>query len=408
VRIFAPIIFDRDQSPGKKDWVLVDDKPCVHSPLPSDKRTVYEQSLKGRVDKPGEIIGIVEAGFSHPKNWITQKTAADLVSLMSQNAPDLRRASLEQVLETIAESTKATFGADAAAFGYLHNKGERRFVFQATAGDLSLIEWERIWRLGGQSRIAEVAIFRPKEAVVPVRLEHQPTDYQGSFGLGTEITPTFGALYIAFHGDRSLSQFDQNSLEYLAYRGQEAFRMATYITRLRTNAGRLRNLQRIASVLAELPQSADLLNGIAGYARNMFAADVVIVHEYDRGQSAFLAEIGMNGRLKFPELTVDVRQEELSAPFLLLGGKKNLYEEDSHFSTIFCPRGRETTTFVHRESIVSTAGIILRTRSEDVGVMFLNYRSHHRFFAEERDMIETLASTAAIAIRSRRSIVRSR
>jgi signal transduction histidine kinase len=58
--------------------------------------------------------------------------------------------------------------------------------------------------------------------------------------------------------------------------------------------------------------------------------------------------------------------------------------------------------FVIRESIESSAGILLRVGKEIVGVMFVNYRRPHYFSAEEKKIVKTLASSAAIAIKNQR------
>lgn len=57
------------------------------------------------------------------------------------------------------------------------------------------------------------------------------------------------------------------------------------------------------------------------------------------------------------------------------------------------------TSFAQREQIASTAAFPLRFADEIVGAMFFNYRSYHRFTAQERDMFAVLAQVVAASVR---------
>ncbi|MFX0139210.1 MAG: PAS domain-containing sensor histidine kinase, partial [Candidatus Hodarchaeota archaeon] len=56
--------------------------------------------------------------------------------------------------------------------------------------------------------------------------------------------------------------------------------------------------------------------------------------------------------------------------------------------------------FVFRESIVSSAGILLKVGGEIVGILFINYRTQHNFDEDERRIIENYASYIALAIQN--------
>lgn len=62
----------------------------------------------------------------------------------------------------------------------------------------------------------------------------------------------------------------------------------------------------------------------------------------------------------------------------------------------------ERPPFVDREGVVSSAGIPLWAGKEIVGVMFINYRNPHPFPDDERHVIETFATYAALAIQGHR------
>ncbi|MCK5346392.1 MAG: GAF domain-containing sensor histidine kinase, partial [Candidatus Heimdallarchaeota archaeon] len=60
--------------------------------------------------------------------------------------------------------------------------------------------------------------------------------------------------------------------------------------------------------------------------------------------------------------------------------------------------------FIEREKIKSAAGILLMADEEIVGTMFVNYRRIHFFSDNEKEFIDTIASSAALAIKNQRSI----
>jgi signal transduction histidine kinase len=81
-----------------------------------------------------------------------------------------------------------------------------------------------------------------------------------------------------------------------------------------------------------------------------------------------------------------------------------LYEENSGSNALLCDIDAVTRSgarcFVLRERILSTVGTVLTAGrdTEIVGVMFINYRHHHAFSADEEEIVGTLASAAATAI----------
>src|SRR5262249_14149294 len=73
-------------------------------------------------------------------------------------------------------------------------------------------------------------------------------------------------------------------------------------------------------------------------------------------------------------------------------------------ATLYAYSGAETACrwFVERELLVTGAAVPLYFGDEPVGVIFINYRRSHVFSKYELSIIDTLASTAAIAIQYRR------
>jgi hypothetical protein len=126
--------------------------------------------------------------------------------------------------------------------------------------------------------------------------------------------------------------YDEAYLASLASRAEEAIRLAT----ARVSARGLRNLHHIANALAESPSEANLLWEVAGYAMNMFSADLVTVSEYQEPEGVktdsrevagtFVEAAGLAGRFKSPEQTAPRRLSRDSAPFKLLEIGQSQYD----------------------------------------------------------------------------------
>src|SRR5262249_54940818 len=112
------------------------------------------------------------------------------------------------------------------------------------------------------------------------------------------------------------------------------------------------------------------------------------------------------GRLRH-QLKTDGGIHEHDAPAKLVRGGQNVYARlaagnDSLNDPLKPHPTGSGRTFVDREGIAAAAGVLLRVGPETVGAMFVNYRRSHDFSVDERSLLETLASSAAIAIKNRR------
>jgi GAF domain-containing protein len=219
-----------------------------------------------------------------------------------------------------------------------------------------------------------------------------------------------GLLCIGFAKQHFFTKDEVDWLEWFAGRAVEAIHYATNYTKTRDRARLLANIHGIARSLADDPASLSLLDEIAGTALNILAADLVSVYEYYQRENRFLfGRPTIAGRLIEPDLVMPV-VDELSAPALLLRTRENIYADDVVSNAIVAAEPN-SMSFVARERVKSAAAVILRggaledyenPQEEIFGLMYVNYRRRHRFTTEERRVIETLASSAAIAIRNRR------
>lgn len=414
----------------------------------NDRRTVLAVSAADW-GQQSEVIGTVEAGFDNssrkdPQREIPRWLAIRTATIAGKRASDLHRASLENVFRTIARCAMRMISADAASlhFARIDNVRDTKFAhytYEAWEGRrFDSITSPRSNGLGQQALQKRKALFVPDkelgqdeqylrefhreaydagmraEAAIPIFFSEESDVLYADADGEARKPEKQGLLYVRFDKPHHFTRGEIAWLELLAARAIEAIRQATYYTRERERARRLANIQSIAASLAQHPASPFLLQEIAGAALNILAADIVSVYEYDQQKKRLISGRPTTaGRLIEPDLvTADV--DEISAPALLLKSPENIYADDAEHNSILAAKrnsGQFARSFVARERIKSTAALILtggtseergEPNNEILGLMFVNYRSSHHFTVEDRRVAETLASTAAIAIRNGR------
>jgi hypothetical protein len=394
-RVFAPIILAGNAGALKTcRWNSKTVPPLVDKPTHTDSRTIMELSSEDlqslRQFGPIEVIGTIEAGYNDPTT-VSSNAAEHLARLAGEHAGDLWGASLENVFAVIASSAKRMVNADSSSLHLLLDPEGERYIYEAWAGP----------------RCDEGTGLRPRtRAAFPIDLsEEQSRLYSTPYPAHRQPLSKNGELRVLFNRQHSFSRGETAWLNFFARRAGEAIRQATYYMLAQENARRLANFNSMANDLADNPAAEDLLDDIAGNATNAFGADIVTLYEYDAENRRFDPEIGTAGRFIEFEKTKYARLHENSAPLLLIQHDKNLFSEEARRSPIlFAPvqKSQPHQRFLERERIVSTAGIILRASKQVVGIMFVNYRNRRYFSEKDQNSMQTLASTAAVAIRTRR------
>jgi GAF domain-containing protein len=446
VRVFAPIIFaPSDVKLETLRWdVLEKLRPEVDRPSRDDRRTVLEIRHEDWVSQSGqqpEVIGTIEAGFEDSSREIPLSLAVSLAIMAGHRARDLHRASLENVFQTIARSAMKIIQADAASlyFAGVENEtdtGLAHYIYEAWEGRrFPSVTSPRSNGLGQQALRHRQVLFVPDkerghdeqylrtsypeaydegmraEAAIPIFFSEESDGLYGDEGGDASRPKKQGLLYVRFERPHSFTKSEIGWLEVLASRATEAIRQATFYARERDRARRLANMHHIALSLADDPASSSLLEDIAGVALNLLAADVVSVYEYDEQNESFRSSRPtIAGRLIQAGLINTPSFDERSAPALLAKTPVNIYADDAASNPILSAKwnsGQHGESFVARERVKSAAALILRggtsaehehPKEEILGLMFVNYRTPHRFTAEDRKLTEILASTAAIAI----------
>ena len=437
-RVFVPIILARDK-PTLGEWRDRHDPPLnALRQTRYDKRTVLELDSREaehcRLSR-SEVIGTIEAGYFDPKRSIDPERAVNLARAASEHAPRLWAASLEHVFEVIAKSAAEMVGAEIASLHFPFEAVRSRHAYEARAGtDLRSTLTPRQDGLGAQALEASRAAGRRVSRIVPDREQGHDRDHmkeffpeafkegvwaQAAIPILTETESALysspppaepppardGLLYVRFTRPHWITPVELEWLEYFADRAGDAIRQASNYASAHDGHRRLVNLHNVARSLANDPTSRQLLDDIAGYVLNLFGASLVTVYEVDAATGSFVGKPGKAGRFRAPGITTGPLHGK-SAPRLLVEANETVYQADARRSPILWPPGARDEAlgprFIEREDIASAAGVILRAGRQIVGAMFVNFRTPHFFPSAEQHLMETLASTAAVAIRNRR------
>jgi signal transduction histidine kinase/putative methionine-R-sulfoxide reductase with GAF domain len=161
--------------------------------------------------------------------------------------------------------------------------------------------------------------------------------------------------------------------------------------------------ERITAVAIVGRELLPVLNEIVKSALEILKIDVITIYQYDQTRGKFIVPPLMKGLVEAQSMQTDVFEGE--APWVLVHElKHHYYAPNAPNNSTMNPERPEGKGpgFVTREKIKSSAGLLLKVRDEVVGVMFVNYRYPHLFLDREKQIIETFASSAAIAIQDAR------
>ena len=205
-----------------------------------------------------------------------------------------------------------------------------------------------------------------------------------------------GVLYVNYNSPRTFGEEEEATLRAFASYAALALKKA----RLLEQVSKARDAARhIASVmtLEDLPAT---LESIVKATKEVADCDTVTLYAYDQDKDDFV----------YPPTTLGLRDEKgvrrldhverNSAIRRVLVLDHPHIAEDARTDTVMRRQDGELHSFVSREAVKSSVGIPLNVGDRKVGVMFVSYRSRHRFTADELTNIEFFANQAAVAIRN--------
>lgn len=170
--------------------------------------------------------------------------------------------------------------------------------------------------------------------------------------------------------------------------------------------------QILSRLTLESPQDLDhILERIAQEAWRVLDADLITLYQYNEKGSSFQTPPKTAGQFKHPEWMV-ARVSPEDSPARIVKAGISRYRENARADAMMhahpiVPAGDglpERPSFVDREGIASSAGVLLKAGIEVVGVMFVNYRTSHPLPEDEKHVIEIFGAYAALAIAGARTV----
>ena len=418
IRVYTPLLVVRDKS-GEiiRDWLRRYQWKDFSIRTDSEGWCKVYEGLAFPDDLEVIAIGTVEAGYEDRGREITHTTIEQLIELLAERAIDIWKVQLPWVLNMITEEARKIMNGSSATLHFLYNSQTHQYVHQVFSGEIArhLLRdcpprKEGIGREAirtkepqfipdpkkGHSRL-EIKKLNPEAAQVGIKaLAAFPLVIDSGVSPPGETIRKEGVLYLAFNQEHEFTENDMSWLHLFASRATTAIRHATMYEQRRDREKLLTTLHSVAQSLADMPNDKDLLRRISWNTLNILGADIVTVYEYIQTENKFLTGNVRAGRFRAEWKILDTINEE-SAPTKLVGEAQNIYLSRLDQSPTY-----ESSNFARQEQIKSFAGIQLKIAEEIVGVMFINYRRYHEFTDDEKMIIETLASSAALAIKNQR------
>lgn len=197
------------------------------------------------------------------------------------------------------------------------------------------------------------------------------------------------------------NRYDSEDLHLLEALGRH---LALAISNIRMFSG-LERLTQSGQALTRHLESEQLLDEVVFEIQQATRADIVVLYPYNQTTGSYALPPRQCGNFLVPEFRPHtfVRPDDMAA--LTIQKEKPEFARSSHhlYTKIGGDPQRRLGSFETREGIASTAALPLRVGddpSEPVGALFVNFRVRQRFDAPQKQMIQSLANYAAIAIRN--------
>ena len=363
----------------------------------------------------GEVVGVVEAGCLRERQaeLLSQDRVQVVEELVQQRAARIAQARPYVLLELIANHASKIIGADAAS---IHVYQSDKISLEAGAGKATPGFLRQF--LPQMKNIFELAALTDEPVVID-NAEKFVKQYPAIFAEGVRATAAFhlsldiglqAILYIHFWREHKFSPAELELEAVFARQMEVVIQNHLLLKNLDDAAEKTRALSQLQNVVQSLASSLDLsrvLNDVALNVLYTLDADNVVLYQYEHEHRRFLPSPVIKGSF-YDEAHMHLPISSESVVWSVLRKGESEFIPDvinSPPSLSGKIRAGEKQRFVEREDIVSSAHLVLidEGTKEIVGLMFVNYRSAHTFDdADEKKMINALASSAAIAIRTAR------
>ena len=408
----AVTVEDRDREPEHVNTSMFQDGVAAAACLP--------------LTLQGKQIGVMWIHYEEPRRFPAHEIDAlqlyaNQAAIAYDNARRMRelehmrqaaeamagKAEVDEVLEQIADSARDLLGGDSAAI-WSYDDMRGRFIPEETK--FAGIPCEAV---------ADFRKNEPKESGtartvmergwVGVSNTEDPTTYGFEMGSSTRAllasigaqsfqgialkagNETLGVLYINYSLPRSFGCMGRKTLTTFAYHAALALKKARLL-------GQVRKAKTAAEVVARvtaLGEPKESLRAVAEGTQEAMGCDAVVLFGYNQARS----------RLEHPPTLVGVRFPDRASRLDVVAPNSVVHailEEDELY---IVERVSEDPLFSDKrfaqdEKIESCVATPLQVGDQKVGVMFVNYRTRHRFTKDELTNLELFSNQAAVAIQN--------
>ena len=417
VRVFTPIILVKDEDGIINDNWFESISKQVELDIENQngRRTVIKTNLKTSNSKL-KVIGTVEAGYQNKDAKIEVKQGFALYQLVSKLALVINRLFLPYGLELIAEKVRASLKANSMTLYLLQDELQGNYLYEAYSGQLG----KRLLKVcpPREDGLGQYAIREKQAKYIPNKNESHISleDFNPkAFKEGVRAMAVFpllinnfkndsgvkylrGVLYLFFTNEHQFTHEEISQGQYFANSLAYAVLNLIIYKQMRDETRKLKILHSVVESLAKTPEDGNLLNYIAWNMLSILGADIVTIFEYIESEKEFVTQPEVAGRFKVQKEYKEITEQHV--PFQLVKRNENIYAERILEEPLFY--SSRASNFIKDEKIKSVAGILLRVGQEVIGVLFINYRHHHVFSDNEKQIIDIFASSAAIAIKNQR------
>ena len=331
------------------------------------------------------------------------------LEVMRQAADALAEAtSTEDVLQQVVHWAKETLHADSTAF-WSYEQGRDRFLLRESVahgipdnmwdafrkeepreGGTAFTVMKKGWI--GVTDIADTRAYPFLGKTTRGFLQQiNSRSFQGCvLALGEEV---LGVLYANYSCRRGFDGDERRAMQTYANHVTLALKQAKVLDQV----SKARNIARVVSNVTLLGDWQRSLESVAKGTKDVLNCDAVTVYAYDQAKNRFNYPPIMLG-VWYPEKASRLpAMPGGSVVSIMLNQDEMCVVENAQAHPLF--KGRRFTV---EEKIVSLVTIPLKVGEGKVGVMFVNYRSPHRFTSDDLTNIDLFANQAAVAIQNAR------
>lgn len=313
-------------------------------------------------------------------------------------------ASVQQTLEQIAHSARIVLKADSAVI-YSYDAVRRKFDEDiSVSSGIVQNAWSELKkitpRLGGT---ADTVMERGWVGITDINDLHKynflgintrrmlevigARSFQGiALRVGDE---KLGVLYVNYNRYRSFSLEEQGTAKAFANYAALALKKV----KLLEQVSKARNTARVVAKVATLGDLDRTLNLVVSGTKEVLDCDAVTLYVYYHDEDKLSHPPAMTGVIYPDKAQRFAGVASDSIVFAMLQRDHIYIMEEIATDPLF-----KDTRFAQEEKIISCLAIPLKVGDQRVGVMFINYRTQHRFTDDELASIELFANQAAVAI----------